>query len=70
VTSDPLFAKVRFDVLIADDAPLIPAPFLLAAAGLARERILLSADPHQLQGTPRWQIALHQEGSPHLATTR
>jgi hypothetical protein len=68
VASDPLFAKVRFDVLIADDAPLIPAPFLLAAAGLARERILLSGAPHQLQGAPAWRIAPDQERAPRLAT--
>jgi hypothetical protein len=68
VASDPLFAKVRFDVLIADDAPLIPAPFLLAAAGLARERIILSGVPHQFQGAPAWRIAPDQERAPRLAT--
>ncbi|MBM3395145.1 MAG: hypothetical protein FJY37_11015, partial [Betaproteobacteria bacterium] len=44
VASDPLFAKVRFDVLIADEAPRIPAAYLLAAAGLVRERLVLSGD--------------------------
>ena len=33
VAADPLFRKVRFDVLIAEEAPRIPSPFLLAAAG-------------------------------------
>ena len=44
VVSDALFDKVRFDVLLADEAPHIPAPFLLAAAGVVRERIVLSGD--------------------------
>ncbi|MGH7165218.1 MAG: AAA domain-containing protein, partial [Nitrospiraceae bacterium] len=44
VISDPLFSRVRFDVLIADDAFRIPPAYLLAAAGLARERIVLSGD--------------------------
>ena len=44
VISDPLFSRVRFDVLIADDAFHIPPAYLLAAAGLARERIVLSGD--------------------------
>ncbi len=44
VASDALFDRVRFDVLLADEAPDIPVPFLLAAAGLVRERIVLSGD--------------------------
>lgn len=48
VISDPLFSRVRFDVLLADEAPLIPAPFLLAAAGLARERIVLCGDTRHI----------------------
>jgi hypothetical protein len=48
VITDPLFARVRFDALVADDAPLIPAPFLLAAAGLARERIVLCGDTRDI----------------------
>ncbi len=44
VVSDALFDKVRFDVLLADEAPHIPAPCLLAAAGVVRERIVLSGD--------------------------
>lgn len=55
VISDPLFGKVRFDVLIADEAPLIPAALLLAAAGLVRERIVLSGDPRQVVGSPAWE---------------
>ncbi|WP_447973687.1 AAA domain-containing protein [Nitrospira sp. Kam-Ns4a] len=48
VVSDPLFRRVRFDVLLADEAPLIPAPFLLGAAGLVRERIVLSGDTRDI----------------------
>lgn len=42
VLTDALFTRVRFDVLIAEEAPEIPAPFLLGASGLIRERIVLS----------------------------
>jgi hypothetical protein len=34
VQPDPLFSRVRFDVLIADNAPWISVPGLLGAAGL------------------------------------
>lgn len=51
VVTDPLFTRVRFDVLIADDAPNIPAPFLLGVAGLIREQIIIAGDTHDLQGT-------------------
>ena len=55
VVADPLFGKVRFDVLIADEAPFIPAPFLLAAAGLIRERIVLSGDSRDIAATGAWE---------------
>lgn len=48
VVSDPLFRKVRFDILIVDDAPRIAAPFLLGTAGGIRERIILSGDTQSL----------------------
>jgi len=57
VASDPLFAKVRFDVLIADEAPWIPAAYLLAAAGLVRERIVLSGDPKDIPTAKAWETA-------------
>ena len=57
VASDPLFAKVRFDVLIADEAPLIPAAYLLAAAGLVRERLVLSGDAKELASSNAWESA-------------
>lgn len=48
VMADPVFGQVRFDMLVADEAPFIPAPFLLAAAMLVRERIILSGDTRDL----------------------
>ena len=39
---DPLFKRVRFDVLIVEDGPKIPAPLLLGIAGLIRERIIIT----------------------------
>ena len=48
VITDPLFKRVRFDVLIAEDAPKIPAPLLLGASGLIRERIIISGDTQDL----------------------
>lgn len=55
VVSDPLFNRVRFDVLIADEAPWIPAPFLLACAGLVRERIVLSGDTNDIARAGGWR---------------
>ncbi len=57
VASDPLFSRARFDVLLVDEAPLIPAPFLLAAAGLVRERIVLSGDERELATSRAWSGA-------------
>ncbi|MGH7253330.1 MAG: AAA domain-containing protein, partial [Nitrospiraceae bacterium] len=54
VVSDPLFARVRFDVLIVDEAPFIPTPFLMAAAGLVRERIVLFGDPRDIPVAQAW----------------
>ncbi len=61
---DSLFQRVRFDVLVAEDAPQIPAPFLLGAAGLIRERIIISGNTQDLSmyaaqfGTPWRQYYL------------
>lgn len=60
VVTDPLFKRVRFDVLIAEDAPKIPAPFLLGAAGLIRERIIISGDTQDL--TPSGTSRAHAGG--------
>ncbi|RMH37598.1 MAG: phage tail tape measure protein [Nitrospirae bacterium] len=58
VVCDPLFRRLRFDLLIVDDATSIPAPLLLGAAGMIRERIVLGARP-----SPRKQVAPREEGS-------
>jgi hypothetical protein len=58
IASDPLFTRVRFDVLIVEDAPQINATMLLAAAGLIRERIVLSGDPRDLVAGGRWAMPL------------
>ncbi|HXV68664.1 MAG TPA: AAA domain-containing protein [Nitrospira sp.] len=55
VASDPLFGRVRFDVLIADEAPRIAAASLLAAAGLVRERIIISGDQRDVGTAGCWQ---------------
>jgi len=57
VTSDPLFSRVRFDILIADEAPRIAAASLLAAAGLACERIIVSGDLREIATASQWTLA-------------
>jgi hypothetical protein len=54
VVSDPLFNRVRFDVLIADEAPWIAAAPLLGAAGLVRERIVISGNQRDIAAAGRW----------------
>lgn len=54
VASDPLFSRVRFDVLMVDEAPRIAVPSLLAAAGLVRERIVISGDPGDIATAGQW----------------
>ncbi|NOT96372.1 MAG: hypothetical protein E8D51_07955 [Nitrospira sp.] len=54
VLSDPLFSRVRFDVLIADEAPWIAAAPLLGAAGLVRERIVISGDTRDIAKAGLW----------------
>ena len=56
VLADPLFSRVRFDVLIADNAPWISVPGLLGAAGLVRERIVLTGDQRDIATAGRWQM--------------
>ena len=56
VLADPLFSRVRFDVLIADNAPWISVPGLLGAAGLVRERIVLTGDQRDIATVGRWQM--------------
>jgi hypothetical protein len=54
VLSDPLFSRVRFDVLIADEAPWIAAAPLLGAAGLVHERIVVSGNPRDIASARLW----------------
>ena len=54
VLNDPLFSRVRFDVLIADEAPWIAAAPLLGAAGLVRERIVISGDRRDIEAAGLW----------------
>jgi len=54
VLSDPLFIRVRFDVLIADEAPWIAAAPLLGAAGLVHERIVISGDRRAIAAAGLW----------------
>ena len=56
VASDPLFSRVRFDVLIVDEAPRIAVPSLLAAAGLVRERVIVSGDPREIATVGQWAM--------------
>lgn len=62
VATDPLFSRVRFDVLMVNEAPQIAVPSLLAAAGLVRERIIVSGDPRDIGAAGQW--AMPQEGDP------
>ncbi len=54
VLGDPLFSRVRFDVLVADNAPLIPPPVLLGSAGLVLERIVLTGDTRDIAAVGLW----------------
>jgi AAA domain-containing protein len=56
VMSDPLFRRVRFDVLLVDEAPWIPAAPLLAAAGLVQERIIVSGDQRDITTAGVWAL--------------
>jgi len=63
VASDPLFSRVRFDVLIVDDAPQIAASSLLAAAGLVRERIVLSGNQRDILSAGCWTMPRSAESA-------
>jgi hypothetical protein len=54
VLNDPLFSRVRFDVLIADEAPWIAAAPLLGAAGLVHERIVVSGNRRDIAAAGLW----------------
>ena len=55
VLGDPLFSRVRFDVLIADNAPWVSPHALLGAAGLVRERIVLTGDQRDIATAGLWK---------------
>lgn len=60
IMSDPLFSKVRFEVMLADEAPFIPAPYLLAAAALIREKIILSGNTQDIPSPDAWASPLRR----------
>jgi len=64
VLSDPLFSRVRFDVLIADEAPWIAAASLLGAAGLVHEKIVISGDRRDIASAGRWTSRDAEEFTP------
>jgi len=49
---------LRFDVLLIDEAPLIPAAYLLAAAALTREKIILSGNTLDIPTPDVWASPL------------
>ncbi|MFO0775111.1 MAG: hypothetical protein U0172_10665 [Nitrospiraceae bacterium] len=52
--SDPLFAKVRFDVLVVVDPARIHLALLLGAAALVRERLVLNGTVRDFPATQAW----------------
>src|SRR5207245_3239834 len=48
VIGDSIFHSTRYDALVVDEGPRIPLPLLVVCACLARERIVLAGDPHEL----------------------
>ena len=69
VITDPLFTRVRFDALVAEDAPNVPAPFLLGVAGLIRERIIIAGDTRDIQGIHgRWRQQCWEPHTSHVTS--
>ena len=66
VLNDPLFHRVRFDILIADEAPWIAAAPLLGAAGLVHERIVISGDRRDIASAGLWasRESAHRQSKP------
>src|SRR5688572_1350463 len=56
VLTDPLFSRIRFGVLIADEAPWITGASLLGAAGLIHERIVISGDRRDITPAGLWAL--------------
>lgn len=57
VLTDALFKRVRFDVLMVDEAPQVSGCSLVAAAGIARERIILSGDVREVHAAGPWSLS-------------
>ena len=70
VAGDSIFAPLRYDALVVEDAPRIPLPLLFICACMTRERIVLAGDPHELpEPTPTqrgWLLGWHT----HLVAER
>lgn len=70
VLGDPLFSRVRFDVLIADNAPWIGAAELLGSAALVRERIILTGARRDIATAGLWaSTALSSRGAERRPST-
>ncbi|HEY6084093.1 MAG TPA: hypothetical protein VIU63_01775, partial [Nitrospira sp.] len=54
VLGDPLFSRIRFDVLIAENAPRIAPLSLFGAACLVHERIVLTGDVRETATVGLW----------------
>jgi hypothetical protein len=46
--------------MLVDEAPFIPAPYLLSAAALIREKIILSGDTQDIPTPDVWASVLRQ----------
>jgi hypothetical protein len=69
LVTDPLFARVRFDVLMVDQGPSIPGPLLLHAASLVTERIILSGDQREIETKGLWNPERDLLGQPGLVVS-
>lgn len=58
--SDPLFGKVRFDVLVLVEPAWLPVAFVLGIAALVRERLVLNGDLRDFAVTRAWQTESDQ----------
>lgn len=46
--SDPRLKSIQFDMIMVDDAEVIPIPVLVALARMAKEKMVISGDPYQV----------------------
>jgi hypothetical protein len=68
IASDPLFRRVRFDALIADEVTDIPAPLLAAAAGLIRDKIIVAGAPDRVSALAKLPSILTRPAGAGRAT--